>query len=656
MKILCLYLLLFLIPEIAVSQLEIEQKLSDIDIPELRSHIYKGLPDFYRIGKYERMTYRYADGQAMAISNIVSEGQTYRDWEEFENYLNKILEKVMPEELKKDKGVHAYLVRDGSYNAFMTGSGYTFFNIGLFGYVHDEATIAAIMAHELAHYYKRHSLHLFVQQEKGRFNIELFNIGKKRKRQFSIEMEVESDSLALEWLYQSGYDVKGLLSSYRIMERLEKKQVRQSKYKDEIESTTHPLSKERLENFTQFFRKHSKESGSLFLIGKEQFKKFKEKSKPEILKAHLFNFEFNECLEKAFKFHLIDPDNSIYVYYLMESIRRKCYINSDSWEENFYTSRYFVDYMTKKPKPKMESNLFEKFDLDIFAMGPKDLNEVNAKFYWKDTPKFVTNEQAFDFYSKLGEVLKCKECDLSNALSRINNKEAKNKLLKKYIEHENIEFRQFAIDLMNDSVQKKLSNNKLLVYNDLKGYIKQGSEKIPIRFHGLSDTTALLQLFDSVITSFPTRKSMYFTNLKYSDLEKFTLLKELELFSFYTTITKGSKTKLHILDPRYIRIFYEYDVNEIEFINYLYVESRKGEGKIEEYMEAMNMNYSDLLKQTKRTRFLEVYISSLREVENGVMKTRYYGGEVSLKYRSVLFDQLNFELKNKIHLKDKKFR
>ncbi|MCO6498853.1 MAG: M48 family metallopeptidase [Vicingus serpentipes] len=660
-----IYIILLVVPITANSQTENIKGTNhnnqlpsefNLNIPSLRNYIYDRLPSYYKKGKYERMTYRFADYQSNSISNLVSSGYIYSDWLQFENYLNQILQKVLPKELENDTIIHAYIVEKGSYNASTGGSGHIFFNVGLFGYVYDEATIAAVMAHELAHYYKLHSLKSFIKQEKGHFNIDFLDIGKKRREQFSVKMEMEADSLAMEWLQNSGYHIKGLLNSYRIIERLEKQQIRRSKYKTEIKSTTHPVSKVRLQNFQQFFEKFKDDPGELFLVNENKFHLFKEQSKPEILKSLLYDFRYNECIETAFKFHLHDPDNSTYIYYLMEAIRRKCYLDVEQWGKLFYTENYYMKYPTSSndiKKEKINYHLFKKFDSEIMGFGPEDINKIKAKFYWKELPRFETNEQAYNFFYLLAEILDCKECIFSNALSQINNKPVRDSLLNIYLKKDSVQYRVFAQDLLNDSVRKKLGNKKLLVFNNINGYIRQGQEKVPIRFRDDKDTLALLALYDSVSTSFPNRIPLYLTGLKFNKLNTYKLLNELESFSMFRTKSKGNRAKMHILDPRFIKLFYEYDVNEIEFVNCLYGEYRKGENNLEEYIKAMEMDYSTLFSQTKRTRYFEVFISSVREIENSVIKARHYGGEVSLKFKDPCFEQIEFELKNKIHLKEK---
>jgi len=668
-----LIFIILLLPLIVFSQPEnkygrsYSNKLPDrfkINVSELRSQIYSTLPSYYKKGKYERMTYRFADYQANHVSDLVSSGEVYSDWPEFEKYLNEILKKVIPAELKGDSIIHAYIIKDGFYNAFMTGSGHTFLNVGFFGYVHDEATIAAVMAHELAHYYKQHSLKGFVKRETGKHEGGFFRNGDRRKKIFSISNELESDSLAMEWLQASGYHISGLLNSFRTMERLEKQQIRRYKYLNKIESSTHPLSEDRLKHFKGFFEKFKDEPGELFLISKEKFILFKNQVKVETLKSLLYEFNYSSCIETAFKFHITDPDNHIYLYYLMEGIRRKCYLDTEEWGKNFYTSRYYVKLPEAKKydkdrvsaKDKFKSHLFEKFDLEIMGFGPKDINQIKAKFYWSGEPRFKTNEQAFDFFSRLGEAINCNECTFSNALSQTNNDSLRNVLLTKYLAFEKIQYRSFSQDLLSGTVQSKLSCKKLLLYNDLDGYIRQGQEDIPIRFQNVEDTIALTNLFDSVITSFPNRTAMYLTNLKNNKLNDFVLFKKLEYFSFYRTYAKGDRTKLHILDPRYYTMFNKYDVNEIGFVNCLYGEYRTYEKKLEEYIKTMQMDYTTLLSQTKRTRFFEVFVSSVRDAENSVMKSRYYGGEVKLKFKDPGFKQLVFEIRNKIHLNDKEVK
>ena len=136
----------------------------------IRDHVYSQIPSYSKKGKYETMTYTFADKVGSQVSNLLTQGKVYTDWAELELYVNRILLQIMPEELKKDTSIHAYIYKDGAVNAFMTPSGQFIVNIGLISRCNDEATLAAVLAHELAHYYKQHSLKSYIQSELGNFD------------------------------------------------------------------------------------------------------------------------------------------------------------------------------------------------------------------------------------------------------------------------------------------------------------------------------------------------------------------------------------------------------------------------------------------------------------------------------------------------------
>ena len=54
-----------------------------------------------------------------------------------------------------------YVMRDASPNAAMLPSGMMIVNTGLLARVRNEAQLAAVLAHEAGHYFRRHSLDLY---------------------------------------------------------------------------------------------------------------------------------------------------------------------------------------------------------------------------------------------------------------------------------------------------------------------------------------------------------------------------------------------------------------------------------------------------------------------------------------------------------------
>lgn len=630
-------------------------------VETLRNHIYNNLPNYYKVGKYERMSFSFADQQALFISRFISSGDVYSDWEELEKYINDVLKKVTPDFLKKDSMIHAYIAKDGRYNAFMTATGHTFVNIGLFAHINDEAELAAVLCHELAHYYLKHSIREHIKAETGGFNSGLF-ADNKYEEKFSIEMETEADSMAMIWLNESGYSINGLLNSYRTLQRLQTNHLKQLKDKWKLEATTHPLADERLNNFKKFFEENKDNPGESFLVSEEQFSKFQVEAYEEVLYHLLNDFDFEYCTEMAFKFHLFAPDNTIYIYYLLESIRRTAYLDNEIWKENFITNKYY-DIKTiygSQQKVKVSDHLFKKFDMEIMGMSPKEINKVKAKFYWQGDPKFATYNQAYDFFYIVSQHLSCNECILSNALSQTHNIHVRDSLLKIYLSKENIMYREFAKNLKENGITGSLKNKQLLVYNEFRLAVRQGEEIIQFRAKSNNDIKLYSSIHDSIKYYFPEKSHINLIELKEHQLSEYLLFRKMFMYSLIPIVSKGIKAELFILDPTLIELFYKYNVNEVEFLTCIYGDYRKPESSIEKYKEAINTDLSSLLNSTKSTRSMSIYVNSLRAIKNKTSKFFYpsfrhirASHEIKFKFNETAYSRMFFYIKNQILLKQK---
>ncbi len=98
-----------------------------------------------------------------------------------------------------------YTVTSPEVNAFTTGQGMVFVNVGLVAQVEDEAQLAFILAHEIIHYYRSHSMEELVGKRKER-RAELDESGNEmndfmRRHHRSRDMENEADSLGIAMFY-----------------------------------------------------------------------------------------------------------------------------------------------------------------------------------------------------------------------------------------------------------------------------------------------------------------------------------------------------------------------------------------------------------------------------------------------------------------------
>jgi len=628
-----------------------------VEVAEIKEHIYAGIPDELKNEIFPAQSYKFASRNAIRHANRLKSGKVYSDWPAFENYINEVLQKVMPQELAEDEKIYAYLLKVGKPNAFMTPAGITFFNIGIFGEMENEAALAGILCHELAHYYLKHSINRYVKYVKGDFKPGFMMHNRKAYSQFSVANEVDADSLAMVWMQNAGYNVNGLLQFFELLERKEKNLLLRIQDVWELKERTHPASKKRQAKILRFIEAHLGAEGSNYLVDEQKFKLLKAKAKPEILKHLLHNFDYALCIETAFKYHLFDTNNATFIYYLMEAIRRKCYQDATVWSKNFITFRYFkvVGEGKKKRKIKLDDHLFTKMPLDILKLSTEMAGKIEAKFYWEEEVKFKTHEEAFLFFSKVGKLLEEPECILSDALSYSSDKKVMNQLLKEYLKQDNIRYRTYAELLLEGKILAGLNKKKLTVLSNFIITSKNGKSEVPLYDNNPEASIYFNNFLDNATSGIENTEAIYLPDLQATRLNDYTRLKELETLSLKTILARGQRTELHILDPRYWQLMQDLGINEAEFINcYVMDIEKKVDLSLDFYKRIMKKSFNDLLAKTERNRFLNVYITSARSVEGGVMKVAYVEGEDKLKFKQPADKQITQLVNTKLKLKQKR--
>jgi len=659
-----IFLLLTLLPIWGVAQTSFKfgRKITDT-LPErfqlntfrLREHIYKGIPAELKTGLNERTCYRFADNAAIGLISTFSRGEIYADWPELEAYLNEVLQKVMPPELEKDSVIHAYLVKDGHFNAAMTPFGIMYVNVGLLVELPSEASLASVFTHELAHYYLRHSLKRFIKEENKDFERVFF---KNNRSKFSVHNEFQADSLGMVWMKRSPYGAKGVRGDMKAMLRLAKKQLLGMEDTWELTETTHPVPERRMAQMDSIIQKKGDDGGVDFLVSQQKFMSFREGAKSEILRCHLFNLDYDECIEKAFRFHIQDPNNAEYVYYLLEGIRRKCYFNSDFWKKKFIVDNYFTEIIkpNRRYKEKIETNVFAQIPTNILGMSEEEVSQMQARFYWEGEVKFETYEQAFDFFCQVGALFEEPECILSNALSVNNNLELRNSLLKKYLSHKKIQNRAFASALLDGSILNSLPNKKLTILCDWYTTVRQGLEEIYVRNEKISSENHYSNIMLPILQEYPERIFLDWGTLQRYQIREYELLRELKEIALKRLINKGEKPTIYSLDPRYWELMFQHGVNEIEFIDFSYYDVRKGSTTLESYKEIIATSITDLMAEEKRSRFMDTRIATIRAVPNGILKWTYYGLEGEVPYKQTGKEGVVEYLKENLQRYDKELK
>ena len=113
------------------------------------------------------------------------------------NYVNSIVQRISRNSDAKVQ-ITVKVAIDDDVNAYNLPGGFIYVNSGLILAADDEASLAAMIAHEIAHVAARHGAMLLAESKRPGDSASLID--------FHLAIEREADMLALQYLYAAGYD------------------------------------------------------------------------------------------------------------------------------------------------------------------------------------------------------------------------------------------------------------------------------------------------------------------------------------------------------------------------------------------------------------------------------------------------------------------
>jgi beta-barrel assembly-enhancing protease len=165
-------------------------------------------------------------GRQINAQLVGSEIRLYRD-PGINRYINEIGQRLEQYSKRPDIPYTFQVVNDKSINAFATMGGFVYVNTGLIAAADNEAELASVMAHEVAHIAGRHALQQMrqaaiaqgVAAAAGVDRNVLVNIGVDLalRRPNSRKDELQADQLGLDTLKKAGYAPSAMLA---FMEKL----------------------------------------------------------------------------------------------------------------------------------------------------------------------------------------------------------------------------------------------------------------------------------------------------------------------------------------------------------------------------------------------------------------------------------------------------
>ncbi len=189
----------------------------------------------------------FAQRQAYVKRSLFLDGDVYFNWENYEEYLNKVLHNLLPDEYRNDTNLHVYLRRTSNYNAITMHDGTIFFNVGALADIENEAALALILGHEFAHYSNRHIITGYKKELKAKrksHNYDDYLDKEIENAEYSRSQELMADSIGILLALKAGYDVRyGFNNFYTFMDFKKKDEIikKAQKMEDDDEEDEEPV-------------------------------------------------------------------------------------------------------------------------------------------------------------------------------------------------------------------------------------------------------------------------------------------------------------------------------------------------------------------------------------------------------------------------------
>lgn len=292
----------------------------------------------------------------------------YRD-PEIESYLEGLSEAILPPRFAGETSFKFRIIKNPYMNAFAFPNGVVYIHSGMLARMENEAQLAVVLAHEMAHVARKHSMRAHARRQNeeiaGSWGV-AGSLGPSGPGNFDIdasdgftrEFEYEADKTAFEWVLRAGYDPHEALC---MLERLKAES-------DEVKGAepfvgNHPALERRIERY------------QVFLNGRPEKKKGLRNEEIFLSKMSRLILDNASLDLKAGRFHtasagvgkyLRSSPNDPRAHYLMGEIHRQRAASGD-------VARAIEEYKLAISLDPFYPDPQEAIGIVYFKMGRKEL-------------------------------------------------------------------------------------------------------------------------------------------------------------------------------------------------------------------------------------------------------------------------------------------
>jgi Zn-dependent protease with chaperone function len=393
--------------------------------------------------------------------NLFISGSVYLEWDDVENYLNVVLNTILPDSLRNK--LHVYPYRSTISNAFTLPDGSIFINIGLISEMDDEAQLAVILGHEAAHFI-HHDNHFTYKKKLETVRID--GDGKELKQFENAhedrEQEKAADFLGFDLAKNAGYNISSSVLLFQslnysdMLENRRRKKSRMTSLNPDRTKTiellqTHPELKDRIDYLVDYTLKSGMKNAKSFIVLDEtNFFKLTTVAKHQNLIILLENNWHRTCIESAFIYHLNDPEDKQTLYSLCEALRRFMYTDVKKEDAGFLTDNDHSGAF------ELSRGIFN--DLTKLFVDSVKYKRIKDKINGQYAQPPDTYKQAFDYFIQKALKKNIVESRLTYALAMEDTSISRNSI-RDYLRCPEAKYKEYAQALLSDKIDASLKGN-----------------------------------------------------------------------------------------------------------------------------------------------------------------------------------------------------
>ena len=176
-----------------------------------------------KLTRDEREDFRYATNDA--LREIFTNGDIYFN-DPLTDYVRLIGHRLIKNTSSAEK-IEFYVSKSSELNATSWQTGTIIINIGLLSQLENEAQLAFVLAHEIAHFNNQHPYKQYAQYIKSNRAVKSSELAKQFTQDidYNLKYELEADSIALKTVKDFGYDLDEIPNALRLVLHFEPKEV-----------------------------------------------------------------------------------------------------------------------------------------------------------------------------------------------------------------------------------------------------------------------------------------------------------------------------------------------------------------------------------------------------------------------------------------------